>query len=180
MDWLSSVVSARLGVIALTLIRVIPLLSLVFACGVLGRLRRVLSWISDVSGVSFVVVFVRLIIRQGLIRGLIRISSLIRGRIYTISLVPSGVRAALSPIQRGVPTGRIPVGGAILGSILGPILFGFSFLLLFLLLLDYVIVACLALLHAQIHASLLLIGDLRLALLAATGRDALLKDFLWR
>ena len=144
----------------MTLIRVIPWLSLVCICSVLGRIRRVLSWVSAVSGVSFIVVFVCLIIRQSLIRGLIRIGSLIACRIPTISLVLSGVRAALGRILRGVPTRRIPVGGAILGSILGPVLLGLRFLLLFLLLLDYVIVACLALLHAQVHASLLLIGDL--------------------
>jgi hypothetical protein len=176
LDWLGRVVFVRQGVIYLTLIRVIPWLSLVYICGILGRIRCVLSWISAVSGVSLVVLFVCLIIRQGLIRGLIRISSLIGGSIPAISLVPSGVRAALGPILSGVPTRRIPVGGAILG----PILLGLRFLLLLLLLLDYVIVACLALLHAQVHAGLLLIGDLRLALLAATGRDALLEDLLWR
>ena len=180
LDWLGRVVFARQGVITLTLIRVIPWLTLVCVCGVLGRLRCVLSWVSAVSGVSFVVVFVCLIIRQCLIRGLIRISSLIGGSIPAISLVPGGVRAALGPILRGVPTRRIAVGGAILGSILGPILLGLRFLFLLLLLLDYVIVASLALLHAQVHAGLLLIGDLRLALLAATGRDALLEDFLRR
>jgi hypothetical protein len=164
----------------LTLIRVIPWLSLVFIFGILGRLRRVLSWVSAVIGVSFVVVFVRLIIRQGLIRGLIRINTIIASRIPAISLVPGGVRAALSPIPCGIPTRRIAVGGAILGSILGPILLSLRFLLLFLLLLNDVIVACLALLHAQVHAGLLLIGDLRLAFLTATGRDALLKDFFWR
>jgi hypothetical protein len=53
-------------------------------------------------------------------------------------------------------------------------------LLLFLLLLDDIVVACLALLHAKVHAGLLLFGDLRFAFLATAGSDALLKDFLWR
>ena len=144
----------------MTLIGVIAWLSLVCLCGVLGRLRIVLSWVSAVSGVSFIVLIDRLIIGQGLISGLIRVGSLICGRIGTSGLVLGDVRAALSLILSGVATCGIPVGGAILGSILGPILLGLSFLLLFLLLLDDVIVACLALLHAQVHTSLLLFSDL--------------------
>jgi hypothetical protein len=179
-DWLGGVINVWVGFIALTLIGVIGWLSLVCLCGVLGRLRSVLSWVSAVSGVSFVVVIDRLIIGQGLIHGLIRVGSLICGRIATSGLVRGGVRSALGTILSGVATGRIPVGGAILGSILGPILLGLSFLLLLLLLLDDVVVASLALLHTQVHTGLLLFGDLRFAFFAATGRDALLKDFLWR
>ena len=179
-DWLCGVVNVWGGIVALTLIGFIPWLSLVCLCVVLGRLRIVLSWVSAISGVSFVVLIDRLIIGQGLIRGLIRVGSLICGRIATLSLVLGGVRAALGTILSGVPTGRIPAGGAILGSILGLILLCLSFLLLLLLLFDDVVIASLALLHAQVHAGLLLCGDLRFAFLAATGRDALLKDFLWR
>lgn len=139
-----------------------------------------MSWVSAVSGVSFVVLIDRLIIGQGLICGLIRVCSLICGRIATSGLVCGGVRAAMGPILSGIPTGRIPVSGAILGSILSSILLGLSFLPLFLLLFNDVVVACLALLHAQVNAGLLLFGDLRFAFLATTGCDALLKDFLWR
>lgn len=145
----------------MTLIGVIAWQSYVCVCGVLSRLSSVLSWICAVSGVSFVSLIGRLIFGQGLIQGLICIRSVIRGRIGTGSLVVhGGVSAALSRILSGISSRQIPISCAISGSILlRPILLSLSFLLLFLLLLDHVVVACLALLHAQVHTGLLLFGD---------------------
>jgi hypothetical protein len=60
--WLGGVVNVWGGFIDLTLICEIAWLSLVCVCGVLGRLCYVLSWVSAVIGVSFVVLIDRLII----------------------------------------------------------------------------------------------------------------------